>query len=109
VVLEALESGTIELGIAGYVTGRINEGDSVSRCSTGSVSERISIDAWPPLHRHQPCLSREIVNRLIGDARVELPVDDDHNRDHHNSHDHERLKKQPLRQLHERSVTFFIR
>ena len=72
----------------------------------GPVGERISIDAGSPLHRDEARFTRQVVNRLIRDSRVQLP---DHDRDHHYRNDHKRLKKQPLRELHERSVTFLIR
>jgi hypothetical protein len=36
-------------------------------------------------------------------------VDDDDNRDHHHADDRERLEEQPVRELHDRSLTFLMR
>ena len=108
-VLEPLKRRPVEFGVTDDVAGRIDQRHSVTGCDACFVGQRVRIHPRPPLSRKQTCLSREIVSGLISDAGVKLVVDDDDNRDHQYRYDRERLKKQPVREPHERSLTFRIR
>jgi len=52
----------------------------MTRCRTGFIGERVRVGTALPLRCQQPCLAGKVVDRLIGDARVELIVDDDDRR-----------------------------
>jgi hypothetical protein len=108
-VLESQERVAIKFGVTRYVACGIDECDPMSRRGSSGVGKRIGIDTGPPLHSKKPRFAGEVVDRLICNPRVKLLVDDDYDRDNHRCDDHERLKKQPLREFHERSLMFFIR
>jgi hypothetical protein len=104
-----LERETVEFGIADNVTRGIDQGDSVSGGDACLIGQRVGIHPRAPLGRQKSRLTGEIVGSLLRDARMQLVVDDDDNRDDHNRDDRERLKKQSVRELHERSLTFLMR
>jgi hypothetical protein len=81
----------------------------VSGGDTRFIRQRVGINARPPLGRQESCLSRQVMSGLLNDARVQLNVDYDDDRDHHYRYDRERLEKQSVRELHDRSLTFRMR
>ena len=76
---------------------------------TRLIGQGIGIDCRFPLRRQQPGLTREIVGCLLRDPGVDLVVDDDYNGYDQDRDDRERLEKQSMRELHDRSLTFRMR
>jgi hypothetical protein len=109
VILESLKRGSIELGVTYHAARRIDQGYSVSSGYARLVRQSVGIDSRFPLRCQQPGLTREIVGRLIRDPRVDLVVyDQDYGYDQDRD-DRERLEKQSMRELHDRSLTFRMR
>jgi len=81
----------------------------VAGCYASLIRQGIGVDSRPPFRCHESRLAREVVGRLIGNAGVELVVDDRYDRDHHDRDDRERLEKQSMRELHDRSLRFRMR
>jgi hypothetical protein len=109
VIFESLKRCPIELGVTYYMARRIDEGYSVAGGDSRLIGQSVGIDSRSPLRRQQPCLACEVVGCLIRNARVDLIVDDDYYGYDHDRDDRERLKKQPMRESHDLSLTFRMR
>ena len=108
-IFQTLERRPVELGITDDVTRRVDESDAVPGRDARFICQGVGVHSRSPFGRQEPRLAREIVGRLIGNARVDLVVDDDHNGYDHDRDDRERLKEQPVREPHDRSLTFRMR
>ena len=109
VILETLKRRAIELGVTYYAARRIDECDSVTGGHSRLIGQSVGIDSRSPLRRQQPGLAREVVGCLIRDPRVDLVVDNDDYGYDQDCDDRERLEKQSMRELHDRSLTFRMR
>jgi len=91
VIFQALERGPVELGITYDVSCRIDESDAVARGHARFIRQGVGVNSWSPFGGKESRLARQVVCGLLGNARVDLIVDDDYDGHDHDSDDRERL------------------
>ena len=68
VILKALETRTIELGITEHDAGRIDQRDAAAERGAGRVGERIRVEAGAPLGGDDARLALEAAHGLVEQA-----------------------------------------